>query len=117
MEAVAEIHDVLTRPSHQKQFPQLTTEAVAVFLDEITRRSRFIDNVPEVYRLDRDPKDSKYINLAVAADAPYLVTRDRDMLDLMETQTSEAVEFRRRFPRLRIVTPADFVQQLAGPTP
>jgi putative PIN family toxin of toxin-antitoxin system len=110
-EVLSEIQDVLTRPRHQRQFPQLNPESVAIYLQEITRRARFVDQVPLAYVLKRDPKDSKYINLALAADAPYLVTRDLDLLDLMNETLSEGREFRRRFPRLRIIEPKVFVAE------
>src|SRR5688572_1987116 len=76
-QVLAEIHDVLTRPKHQQQFPSLTPERIAAFLEEITRVSLFVEDVADTYVLERDPKDSKYINLAIASGAPYLVTRDK----------------------------------------
>ena len=63
--------------------------------------------------LERDPKDSKYINLAIAARAPYVVTRDKDLLDLMSDRP-DGIEFRRRFPALKIVDPATFVGEIKG---
>lgn len=42
-------------------------------------------NIANVFVLDRDPKDSKYIDLAIATKADFLVTRDNDLLDLRET--------------------------------
>jgi len=109
-QVISEILDVLTRPKHQKQFPQLTTQAVEIYLQQITRRSKFVQNVPEVYHLKRDPKDSKYVNLAIAANAPYLVTRDLDLLDLMKETNESGHEFIRRFPNLRILDPGEFVR-------
>ena len=41
-------------------------------------------NIANVFVLDRDPKDSKYIDLAFATKADFLVTRDNDLLDLRE---------------------------------
>ena len=109
---LAEIRDVLTRPKHRSQFAQLTDELVSAFLQEITRRSQFIENVPEEYILARDPKDSKYINLAIAAKAQYLVTRDADLLELMNRDLPVGQEFQQRFPRLKIAEPAVFVRDL-----
>jgi predicted nucleic acid-binding protein len=34
--------------------------------------------------LERDPKDAKYVDLAIATKADFLVTRDKDLLDLRE---------------------------------
>ena len=38
--------------------------------------------MPNLFTLDRDPKDAKYVNLAIAAGADFLVTRDNDLLEL-----------------------------------
>jgi predicted nucleic acid-binding protein len=56
--------------------------------------------VPEVFKLERDPKDERYLNLALASSASYLVTWDRDLLDLMDDEA-----FRLQFPQLTILEP------------
>ena len=50
-----------------------------------------------------------YINLAIIANATYLVSRDNDLLDLMAESTDVARQFRSRYPFLRIITAADFI--------
>jgi len=50
-----------------------------------------------------------YINLAIVANATYLVSRDKDLLDLMTTSTDIARQFRSRYPFLRIMTAAGFI--------
>ncbi len=77
----------------------------------------WIDRVPEHYVLVRDPDDSKYLNLAIAAGAAYLVTTDLDLLDLMEPQSAAGVDFRRRFPSIQVVTPMAFEQLIANVAP
>lgn len=67
-------------------------------------------DVPEVALLARDPKDEPYINLALAAGAAFLVSRDNDLLDLMTDP-----EFRGRFPGLQIVDPATLLRELGPP--
>ncbi|HEY2911138.1 MAG TPA: putative toxin-antitoxin system toxin component, PIN family, partial [Gemmataceae bacterium] len=42
-----------------------------------------IEPVPDAFELQRDPEDSKYLNLAIAANAKLIVSRDNDLLDLM----------------------------------
>jgi putative PIN family toxin of toxin-antitoxin system len=116
-EVLAEIQDVLGRPEHRRRFPALTDEAVAAFLREIVAASHAVADVPHVYTLVRDPKDSKYVNLAVAAGAPYLVTRDKDLLDLMQQSNPEGRDFCQRFPKLRILEPREFVQEVGRETP
>jgi predicted nucleic acid-binding protein len=51
-----------------------------------------------------------YINLAIVGNATYLVSRDKDLLDLMTTSTDIARQFRSRYPFLRIMTPAGLSQ-------
>lgn len=55
-----------------------------------------IKNVLQVFNYARDPKDEKYINLAVAAGAEYIISRDSDLLDLMTSFDNESKEFRQK---------------------
>jgi predicted nucleic acid-binding protein len=46
-----------------------------------------INEVPRVFEYPRDPNDEPYINLAIPARAKYLVSRDKDLLDLMSDRS------------------------------
>lgn len=52
------------------------------------------------------------MNLAIAAEADYLVTRDRDLLDLMIGHSAECKEFRQRFRKIKIIKPKDFMRAI-----
>lgn len=110
---LTEIRDVLTRPELVRKFPALTAHAVDFFLTDYLRLAEWFHNVPEVFHLVRDPKDSKYINLAAAANARYLVTTDNDLLDLTRSPTPEGKEFIRRFPNLLICDPRNFLTEVS----
>ncbi len=112
-QVLAELRDVLTRPKLREKYPALTTEGVDAFLAKQLRSANWLEDVHEVFVLQRDPKDSKYINLAIAAGAPYLVTLDRDLLDLMLPGSAAGVDFRSRFPKRQILSPAAFLAELA----
>lgn len=112
-EVLAEIRDVLNRPEHQAKFPALTPAAVDAFLARYLRAASWFSSVPKVFELQRDPKDGKYVDLAVAAMAPYLVTTDRDLLDLMDGSTAVGRDFVERFPGLRILDPITFLDAIA----
>lgn len=58
------------------------------------------------------PDDEMYINLAIVANATYLVSRDKDLLDLVTTSTDVARQFRLRYPFLRIMKAADFINTI-----
>jgi putative PIN family toxin of toxin-antitoxin system len=84
---------------------KITPEKVVEFIRDLVSFARRVSNVPEVYVLDRDPDDSHYINLAIAADAKLITTRDHDLLDLMDAARPEGQAFLKQFPGLRILTP------------
>ena len=107
-----EVRDVLTRPKLRRQMPRLTDVRVSALLQRLANKAILIQNVPEEFQYPRDPKDEMYLNLAIVTNATYLVSRDEDLLDLMNTSTDVAREFRRRFPFLRIMKAADFVGQI-----
>ena len=109
-----EVRDVLSRPEVREQLPGITDESVAALFSRLASKATLVKNVPRVFTYPRDPKDEPYINLAVAAGADYLVSRDSDLLDLMRWDRAEGRDFQRRFRHLKILDPIDF---LAAVTP
>lgn len=105
-----EVKDVLARPEIVAKFPHATPEAFAAFIKEINNKARFIRSVGKYFELPRDKKDESYINLAVEIDADFIVTWDKDLLDLMTGIDVESKEFRQRFRPLRIVEPIKFLR-------
>ena len=94
---------------------RITSQKVEEFVTDLLAFARHIAIVPDVYKLEPDPDDSHYINLALAADALIVTSRDRDLLDLMNESFPEGKEFTRRFPQLKILTPEErleYAQQL-----
>jgi uncharacterized protein len=104
---LAEVRDVLERPRVRAKNPTITDQVVDDFFHRIDQVAQKIDDVPTSYSLPRDPDDEPYLNLAIAADADYLVTWDQDLLDLMHDAT-----FRSQYPRLIIVNPVALLQIL-----
>ena len=109
-ETLLEIRDVLERPNLVARFPNTSLEQIDAFLDEVLSFAVEIKNVPPKFQYQRDPDDEPYINLAVEAKADYIVSRDKDLLDLMTDFTDEAKGFRQRFRPLKIVEPFEFLQ-------
>jgi len=105
---LVEVRDVLTRPKSQRKFPMLTLESVNEFSRDVARKSVVLANVPNAYSNLRDPKDEPYLNVAIAANADYLVSRDLDLLDLMKD-----ADFRQQYPSLTILNPVAFLQVMA----
>ena len=116
-DVLAEIRDVLTRPKLVAKYPALTKQAIDAFLAQHLRLATWIHDVPEHYVLARDPADSKYLNLAITAGAPHVVTDDLDLLDLMDPPSTAGIDFRNRFPGVEIVTPTAFEALIAKTAP
>ena len=108
LRVLAEIRDVLTRPRIKKKFPDLTLDRVNLFLKDVSRYALQYPLPPSLFELLRDPNDEKYLDLAIAANAQYLVSRDNDLLDLMNDES-----FSTAYPNLKIIQPAAFLHLLA----
>ncbi len=113
-EILAEVREVLKRPKIQRKFPSLTHETVEAFLSRLDRFAHRVAEVPAVVTLSRDPKDEKYLDLAVAARVTHLVSWDQDLLNLMDDPGTDAQTFRAEFPHLRILDPVVFLRTLGS---
>ncbi len=109
-EILDEARDVLSRPKLRAKSPRVTDETVQETFDALSRLAQTFSPVPSLFSLPRDPDDEPYLNLALAADADYLVTWDKDLLDLMQDAT-----FRAQYPRLIILNPVALLQILRSP--
>lgn len=92
-DTLTELIDVLRRPKFAKY---TSAEDVAVFVKWIAEAGELV-TVEEAVTGARDPKDDKFLALALAGRADYLVSGDKDMLMLGKIGT------------VPIVSPADFL--------
>lgn len=102
-EILNEVSEVLRREKTRRKFPFLTPAYVDAYLQWIVSMSTEIENVPAVFTHSRDPKDEVYVNLAIATEAGYLVSRDKDLLDLKNSVSS-----------LRILDPVAFLRDVVA---
>lgn len=97
---LAELYDVL----HRKQFRRYIDEEDArSFIAALARESEWVD-VNLRIKASRDPKDDKFLELAVSGHATELITGDADLLVLNP------------FQGIRILFPQEFLD-LASPLP
>lgn len=106
---LAEVREVLARPKIRKRNPEITDERVDALMNRVREKATVVDVVQQHFIYSRDPKDEKYINLAIEVEANYIVSRDKDLLDLMTGSTAECKDFRRRFRLLQVIEPVDFL--------
>lgn len=100
---LAEVRDVLERPSIRAKFRQLSDEVVGKFVARIEQVATVVEDRAAGVSLERDPKDEPYLNLAFACRANYLVSRDRDLLEGATAIAGASM------PGLRIVDPVAFL--------
>jgi putative PIN family toxin of toxin-antitoxin system len=109
-EVLAEAEDVLNRPEIRAHFPDLSDEIVGAFLKRLEKLSVLVRPFQKKFSYSRDEDDEPYLNLAVTAGADFIISRDRDLLDLMTGHTDECKEFRQRFRPLRVIEPVELVR-------
>ena len=91
---LTELFEVLSR----KQFRgYIDEEDMRRFLAVLTREAQWIDVDVQITAC-RDPKDDKFLSLAVSGEATHIVTGDADLLVLHP------------FQGIRIVTPSTFLE-------
>jgi putative PIN family toxin of toxin-antitoxin system len=73
-----ELLEVLSRPT----IAQRTGEAREWLLERINKAAVFVPGKLEINGVCRDPKDDKFLACAVEGWADYLVSSDKDLLDL-----------------------------------
>jgi putative PIN family toxin of toxin-antitoxin system len=113
-EVLLEIEDLLNRPEVRACFPNLSDEITGAFLKRLQNLGDFVSDVPRTFRYSRDEDDEPYINLAIEVSADFIVTRDRDLLDLMTGSTDDCKEFRQRFRTLKVIEPVDLLKEIEG---
>jgi putative PIN family toxin of toxin-antitoxin system len=92
-ETLAELVDVLSR----RKFGAYTNpDQIAQFVEWFIMTGELVA-VTEPQKGSRDPKDDKFLSLAIAGKADYLISGDKDLLVL------------RRFDSVPIVSPAAFL--------
>jgi putative PIN family toxin of toxin-antitoxin system len=112
-EVLAEIADVLERPEILRKFPLIASADSRALIRAALAKATLLTSVPKIFPLPCDRDDEPYTDLAVAANAQFLVTwNERHLTYLMRQDTSEGVEFCQRFPSLKIVDPPVFLSEV-----
>jgi len=78
VDLMSELVDVLSRQKFDRYVSRETREN---FLASLVTETELIETT-ETITLCRDPKDNKFLELAISGNASYLVTGDKDLLEL-----------------------------------
>ena len=106
---VDEYRAVLTDPHIVERHPLITPEAVELVLHRLRYVSEYLRRLTVRFHFERDARDEKFIQLAIAGGADYIITYDNDLLSLTEARTDDAKRFRQRMPGAGIVRPDTLV--------
>jgi putative PIN family toxin of toxin-antitoxin system len=107
-----EAREVMGRPKLRAKLSGLTDDRIEAFFLRLERQAYWIRAVPSQFAFRRDPKDASYVDLAVAAAADFIVSRDKDLLALMSNHDDDSKEFRQRFRPLKVITPETFLAKV-----
>jgi putative PIN family toxin of toxin-antitoxin system len=102
-----EVKRSLASPSLRRKYSAITDESVETFLARVVAAATLTQNPPAIFSLRRDPKDEPYLNLAIEQHVPFVVSRDKDLLDLMQDDT-----FRKTYTWLTVIDPAGFLKHV-----
>ncbi|MGI9455057.1 MAG: putative toxin-antitoxin system toxin component, PIN family, partial [Aeoliella sp.] len=108
---VAELRDVCLRPKIAAKF-DISLARLDDYEARLKSCSTLVDDVPHVFSYERDPKDEHYVDLAIATNSELVVSRDKDLLALADSEDPVARDFRTRFPEIKIITPVDLLEKL-----
>jgi putative PIN family toxin of toxin-antitoxin system len=106
------ITEVRELPSKLPARLLVTSERVEAFLNDVAPLAEMISDVPDVFQHPIDPDDSHYVNLALAASATLITSRDHHLLNLMDESQPLGSDFRKQFPQLEIVRPEELLRRV-----
>ena len=104
-----EFRSVLHYPTVRQRLSDLDDEHIDSFLTQFVFRATLFRQVRHVFDYPRATQDEPYIDLAAAARADYLISRDRDLLSLATDRSLLGKQFRQRYPRLHVLDPVAFL--------
>lgn len=106
------LQEIRELPSKIRPRFAVTPEKVERLIQDLAKYAEAVSDVSPLYTHPIDPDDSHYVNLAVAAGAMLIVSRDRHLLNLSDPTREEAKEFLRQFPSLTVTTPDALSEKL-----
>ena len=95
---IEELEDVLNR-DHVMKLHKRSPAELQKFISQLAKLSLVVPETTEI-EIVRDPDDDKIIAAAIEGKADYIVSRDRDLLDLKE------------YEGIKIVSPETFIHLL-----
>lgn len=109
-----EVREAPTKPTPARL--GVTIERTETLIENLLKVAVVVQTIPERFTYARDPDDAHYVDLAPATDSKLIISRDKDLLSLMDPVRPDGRDFHAPFPALRILDPVTFLREL-GPSP
>jgi len=107
---INELKSVIKRPAFESLLPDLTDRDIEAFVAGLEEVAEVLKVPKGSIEIVRDPNDDMLIEAAVYCDADFIITWDRDLLDLMTGIDDVSKEFKQKFRKLKIVHPQEFLR-------
>lgn len=104
-ETLEELYDVLIRPAWDKY---ISLAKHVAFFRQVAELAEVVEVTTELNE-STDPKDNKFLSLALDGRANFLVTGDQDLLTLCYDQNGQFVQ---PWHNVQILTPAHFIAEI-----
>ncbi|MEI8194663.1 MAG: putative toxin-antitoxin system toxin component, PIN family [Phycisphaerae bacterium] len=114
---LAEYRAVLTDRAIVARFPSLTARLVELALLRLRYFGDYVPMTHKRFHYPRDPRDEKFLELAIAGNATHLISGDQDLLALASSHGAAAKQLRQRLPGLHILEPGEFLERYDIRTP
>jgi uncharacterized protein len=111
---LAEYRAILTQPRIVDRYPELNERSVRAALERLSYVGDLVRRVAARFDFARDPKDAKFIELAITARATHLITTDDDLLRLTDGRDEASKRFRQRLPSIEVLHPEEFIARHAN---
>ena len=108
---MAEYRAVLSHPDVLARFANLTPKRVSMALYLLRYVADEYRTIRVRFEFPRDPRDARFIELALAGAATHIVTLDPDLLSLVTTRTDAGKRFRQRLPGVEVLRPGALLAQ------
>jgi putative PIN family toxin of toxin-antitoxin system len=99
------------------RFPQITSKLVESAIQRLRFVGDYIRHTKAHFDYARDPRDAKFIELAIDLAATHLLTSDRDLLSLPQSQTDAGKRFRHRLPNIEVIDVGAFMKKYGRSAP
>jgi putative PIN family toxin of toxin-antitoxin system len=106
-----EYRAVLSHPSLHERFPELAAKDIAYLMKRLLFIGEYVRTPRAHFEFPRDPRDEKFIELAIELSATWIISSDKDLLSLPQSKSDAGKRFRQRLPGVKVIEASDFLWQ------